>query len=386
MTLAALTSNPGRITVWGAATNPLVVSGPPDGEFVALAAGGNEQTLAIGSNGRLSLNAVAGAAPGVPPALTNLEFCGVGLGRNHGLAIDRDGRVRIWPSAAAADGAPASGRFAAVAGAGGFFSVALDMDAQVVTWGGRGDSAAGVPAVPARDLTRMSVAPPTGRFTAIASRGRYVLALAEDGYIYGWGTSNAGTGTDFPIFTGTSTTAPWTPSGLTPDGRPQHYIAPIDPSISYTAIAAGLDVILGLRADGTLVQWAVDPTDGAIPMPSPPSGVRFSQIAAGGLDENGQVHAWGRQPWINTISSGSSGVYSALQASTTHIAAIEAPSEFLWPPNHQMRTIALTFRADDNCEPVPLSNLSLVLSSSPAFTGVEPGQKCGETNGGWGPL
>ena len=62
-------------------------------------------------------------------------------------------------------------------------------------------------------------------------------------------------------------------------------------------------------------------------------------------------------------------------------AAIEAPRAFLWPPNHKMRTIALTFRADDNCEPVPLSNLSLELRSNQPDTGFDSGHTSGDTNG-----
>jgi hypothetical protein len=188
-------------------------------------------------------------------------------------------------------------------------------------------------------------------------------------------------GTDFNIFRGTSTTAPWTPDGLTPDGRPKHYIAPVDAGNPYTAIAAGLDVILALRADRTLVQWASDTVP---PMDPPPAGVVFTQIAAGGLglaagiDETGTLHTWGRQPWIEPVSSG---VYSALHASTNHIAAIEAPRSSLWPPNHKMTTIVLTFRADENCTPVELSGLLLELRSNQPDNGFGSGNTTGDTNG-----
>jgi hypothetical protein len=144
-------------------------------------------------------------------------------------------------------------------------------------------------------------------------------------------------------------------------------------------MAAGLDVIAALQSDGRVVQW--DPS-GLI---SDPPDVAFTQIAAGfgfvtGIDRDGQVRAWGRpgHPWVTDLPAG---VYSDVSAAATHVAAIEAPRASIWPPNHKMETIVLTFRADENCTPVAPSQLSVVLRSNQPDTGYDSGHTTGDTNG-----
>ncbi len=140
----------------------------------------------------------------------------------------------------------------------------------------------------------------------------------------------------------------------------------------YTAIAAGLDLIVALRADGSAVQWALDPAPGVAPTPPPPADVVFTQIAAGGLgfaagiDRAGKLHAWGSSAWVHNVLTG---IYSAVSAATTHVMAIDVPRTFIWPPNLMMTTVALRFRADDNCSPVALSGLSVVLRSNQPDSG-----------------
>ena len=343
--LAALFSEPGRLVVWGADTNPLVIAGAPSGEFVSLAAGGQQQTLALRADRTLYLNPATGAAPPVPETFAGQEFCAVGIGRTHALAIRPDGSIVAWPPGAMA-GAP-TGPFVAVTGAGSFYSAALGTDGRIFTWGGGG----------------ALVPPPEGRFTAIAARGRFTLALAEDGNVYGWGTDAS---TDVGVI------ASWRKEG-------PHFIAPPAPGQPYTAIAAGLDTVLALRADGRVVQWALDPS-----MPAPPADVAFTQIAAGGLsiaagiDRSGHLHAWGTPSWVDDVPPG---IYSAVSASTTHISAIEVPKSYLWPPDHMMATVVLTFRADDNCVPIPVSSLSVELRSSQPDAGFGSGNSSGDTNG-----
>jgi hypothetical protein len=358
--VAELSSAPGRFVVWGADTDPLVVDGAPSGEFVSLAAGGAQQTLALRADRRLFINAAAGQAPPVPAALASDPFCAVGMGRNHGLAIRPNGRIAAWPEVAA-DGAPNNGEFVAVTGAAGYYSIALDTHGKIVMWGGSGLSASDYPKV-------VGVGPPKGRFKAIAARGRYTLALSEDGKVYGWGTGTPA-GTDYGVFTST-----WTPDGS------GHFVAPMEVGNPYTAIAAGLNLVVALRADGSIAQWGLTND-----IPGPPTGIVFIQIAAGasfaaGIDDRGQLHAWGNSTgtWIDEIPAA---VYSAVSAATSHVAAIEAPRQFVWPANHQMKTIVLTFRADDNCTPVSPSGLSVELRSNQPDDGFGSGHTTGDTNG-----
>lgn len=376
LVLATLSSTPGRFVVWGADDSPLVASGAPSGDFLALAAGGSNQTLAIRADRTLYVNPLpvppTGSTPIPEPVeFAGQEFCAVGTGRSHGLAIRRDNSLVAWPLAAR-NGAPVAGEFVAVKGLFRYYSVALDTSGNIVVWSGL-DSAG-----PDYDKI-VGVGAPTGRFTAIDARVRYILALADDGRLHGWGTDGrpgSVPGSDFPIFT--SPTSGWTPDGM------GHFIAPMEPGHPYIAIAAGLEVILALRADGVVVQWALDTVDPDEQMPPPPAGVFFTQIAGGGLgmaagiDDNGGLHVWGTQSWMNAATPG---IYSTLSAATSHVAAIEAPKSYLWPPNHKMTTVTLTFRAEDNCEPLALSALSLELRSNQPDNGDGSGHTSGDTNG-----
>jgi hypothetical protein len=350
--LAGLSSEPGRLVVWGMNTDPLVMEGAPSGEFVSLAAGGNGQTLAIRADGTLSLNPAGGLVPTIPDVFADSTFCAVGLGRNHGLAIRPDGSIVAWPPDAAIE--VPTGQFVAVTGARPYHSVALDAGGNIVVW----------PDDPQP--------PPVGRFKAIAARGRHTLALSDDGNIYGWGTDASGTA-PFGVFAPTASD-PWTSDGS------GHFIAPMEPGNPYTAIAAGLGLIVALRADGSVAQWALSPD-----MPAAPAGVVFTQVAAGstfavGMDQSGQLHVWGHpvSPWFSNFPAGT---YSAVSAALTHVTAIEAPKQSLWPPNHKMRTVVLTFRADHNCTPVPLSGLSVELRSNQPDDGFDSGHTTGDTNG-----
>jgi hypothetical protein len=381
LALGTMAVSPGALAVWGLPTDPLVLLGPPDGAFLALAAGGNQQTLAIRSDRTLYLSPAAGLIPEIPSDLADQEFCGVGMGRGHGLAIRHDGRIEAWPEAARA-GMPLGSRFVAVTGAGGLFSVALDIDGNLVLWGG-GDLAS-------VDYDKLvAVGPPPGiTFKAIAARGRFTLALSADGHIYGWGTG-ATSGVDFEVFT--SSTGPWL---LLPSGH--HYIAPAESGNPYTAIAAGLSLVVALRADGSVVQWS---TGLMGPLDDPPAGIVFTRIAAGnnfavGIDQSGQLHAWGNPAQTTITGAVPVGTYVDVSTAVTHVTAIAAPDvaspdvtitgvepAALWPPNHRMENVAVTFRADDGCAPIAPSALSVSLRSNQPDNGFGSGNTTGDTNG-----
>ncbi len=380
--------SPGPLVVWG--TNPPV---PPVEDFVALAAGGQIQVLAIRGDGTLYLSSVVQPSlpapqlpmiPEIPTALAGVQFSAVGVGRTHALAIRRDnGRIEAWPDpdtglqgSPATRGTPTTGGFVAVTG-NGSSSLALHQDGNVVVWG-----AGAAPA-------------PAGlRFTAIAARLNYMLALGVDGNIYGWGADTR---------TFTNPADAWTPDGS------GHFMAPREAGIPYTAIAAGLSLeqartglIVALRLDGRVVVW--DPSGPSFNIGPPPAGVVFKQpdllpsaaatIAAGsnyavGIDEAGHLHAWGSKPALNFVPSG---CYSTVSAALVHATAIAVPETppavtittldpgSLWPPNQKMKTVVLTFRADD-CSPVALAGLSVTLRSNQPDNGSGSGNTTGDTNG-----
>lgn len=293
--VAAPAGGPGPIVWWG------TTEVAPDGKFVALAAGGALQTLALRVNKTLYLSGGRTAlVPPIPDAMAHQRYSAIGLGRQHGLGVRVDGGIDAWGLAAAIDGTPA-GRFMAVAG-GSLHSVALDTNGRVVMWGGA-DLGPDYHAV-------IGVGAPAGiRFTAIAARGRYTLALGTDGRIHGWGVVTSGPGVVVPGFN-----AAWSSDAA------GHYVAPSEPGNPYVAVAAGLDLIAALRQDGSIAVW-----DATGLMPPPPPG-SFTHIAAGvgyalAIDGEGRLHGWG-VPARASVTLVPDGTYEAVTASTARPAAI----------------------------------------------------------------
>jgi hypothetical protein len=322
-------ASPGPMVVWGTNEN---APGAPAGDFRALAAAGGAQTLAIRADGTLYLSSVPADLPpnsGIPeyPGLATDTFVGVGMGRNHALAIRPDGSLVVWgvwmPGSECATVGPATtGDFVAVTGGGGH-SVALDSTGRIVIWGS--------PTLGVDYGAVVGVGAPVGiTFKAIAAKTRYTLALGDDGNIYGWGT-------DGPLPPGTRGIVKdvikvvWTPYG------PNHFIAPSEAGNPYTAIAAGLNLVAALRSDGSVVVWDATGT-----MPAPPAGVVFKQpeplpsspatIAAGsgyavGIDQAGHLHAWGDPDSRAAIVGGvPDGLYSAVSGANAHVTAIAIPA------------------------------------------------------------
>jgi alpha-tubulin suppressor-like RCC1 family protein len=300
--VAAPGPTPGPLSFWG--TSPATLDEP----FVALAEGGTFQTLALRVDRTLFLSS-AGASDTIPPipeALAQQQFRAIGMGRNHALGIRVDGGISAWGSLPSAfDGIP-EGRFEAVTG-GGQFSVALDTDGKVVMWGGS--------TLPPADRQAVLVGAPDGlRYTAIAARGRYTIALSTDGRIFGWGIMTSTANTPVPGFN-----PGWTAYDQ------DHFVAPDDPGNPYIAIAAGLDHVAAIRADGTLVVW--DPT--GLMAPPPPG--RFVRVAAGlgyalAIDAEGVLHGWG-VPARAVYTLTPDGIFSEIAAGTIRASAIASPRQ-----------------------------------------------------------
>ena len=130
LALCPVEAGPGAMVVWGGGPGATA----PEGEFRALASGGGSQALAIKADETLFLSTAPtqDAIPPIPLDLKDVHVKAVGMGRNHGMAVDLDGKIRTWglrPTAFA--GAPTNGGFVAVTG-GGSHSVALHSDGSIV--------------------------------------------------------------------------------------------------------------------------------------------------------------------------------------------------------------------------------------------------------------
>jgi hypothetical protein len=299
----------GPLVAWG--TDSFVTSEQPvPGQFRRLAAGGNTQTLAIKEDGTLYLSGGT-TIPQVPVEYRSLRFRAVGMGRGHGLAIREDTQEIVsWGLCVPTLGTP-PGRFTAVTG-GSFHSVGLDVDGRLVLWGGQAvGPCVGQPDLGAGYHAVIGVGAPPGTFKAIAARGRYTLAVGTDGSLYGWGVDTGGAEIVAKIFQ-----SRWFAYG-------NHYIAPMDPGKPYVDVAAGLDIIVAIREDGSLVTWDTTGT-----WTAPPAGVFTRAAAALGfavaIDNTGQLHGWGNgtQPVMVAVPPGA---YSDVHAATTHLTAIGAP-------------------------------------------------------------
>lgn len=138
---------------------------------------------------------------------TNVRFRALAAGVNHALAIDTDGAVWAWGDDARGQLGTGSGPLTANAptavtleagvvissvDAEGNFSVALDTDGVIWTWGANDDGQLGIgslvdAATPAR------VAMPNGvTFTAVAAGARHVVALDQNGALWAWGENFEG--------------------------------------------------------------------------------------------------------------------------------------------------------------------------------------------------
>lgn len=232
-------------------------------------------------------------------------------GSDHTLALAADGTVYAWgrnDHGQFGDGSTTdrytpvlvSGLSAvtAIAGGGGPIdghSLALAADGTVYAWGRDDYGQLGLGDTQDRHTpTRVPGLPP---IVAIAGGDGHSLALAVDGTVWAWGRDDYGQLGD----------------GRTTDKLTPVHVATVggDGNLdSVTAIAAGAEHSLALRADGSVVAWGSNyngqlgngsTTDSSIPVPvSGLSGVTITAIAAGAgadhsvaLGQNGAVYAWG---------------------------------------------------------------------------------------------
>ena len=267
-----------KLTVLGA--NPLV--NPLNTNFVdpgvivtstpvAIVAGYN-QIIALKADGQpIAWGANDNGQSTVPSDITNAVA--VAVGALHALALRANGSVTGWGYNL--DGeidipAGATNNVIAIA-SGGYHGLALKSGGSVVAWGGDWDGQSTVPS----DATNI---------IALAAGATHSLALKADGTLVGWGNPAAWQGrmddidnTQDPPVTNSVTTG-FLPAGLT----------------NITAIAAGGNHCLALRADGTVYVWG-DESGADL---TPAAATNIVAIAAGyrfniALKADGSVLAWG---------------------------------------------------------------------------------------------
>ena len=263
-----------------------------------------------------------------------LGYTAVAGGGQHALSLNRNGVLEAWGqnsfgqlglgvSTVLTDvPKPVGSGYQAVA-AGLYFTVALKADGSVWTFGSNSSGALGV----TTSETCSTGVPCTNTpqqvgsgFMAISAGTFHVLGLKTDGTLWAWGDNSAGqlgvvtsdTCLEGSNFTGTNL-------NKMPCAR-----APLQVGTGFTAISAGNQHSLALKADGSLWAWGTNywgylgngQTSGAIAAPQQ-VGTGYTQIAAGGYASvaakgDGTVWAWGQN---NTGSLGDGTLVNRLSPS-----------------------------------------------------------------------
>ena len=374
-----LQPNPGQIVVWGDNSAGQIRDTPAGNDFKTIAAGGNIQSLAIRENGSLRLwstpagNNVADPNTSIgtdsPQIPAGVSFIDAVLSVTHGLAVADDGTLypfgtlaipelnpkpkSIVPTGLKVDKDLANNGHCVAAGGG--FCVVIDKNQSLCQW-----TVEEIGTTKTYKTTEILV--PAGKFKKVAARNDYVIAISEEGDLYGWG----------PPFD-----AMWdAPSGLKylalwerKKIRPFSYFYYLRGQIGdpYVDLAAGnvrrlpafpgppepdrdglrdpVPHFLALSQGGVVYGFGKNNDQEATGAPA----VLYQAIAAGssfsiGLDREGHVHHWGSAeplgpqpqsgtkppplsanpglPRINDLSKVPTGFFKAIGASAHHAVAL----------------------------------------------------------------
>jgi alpha-tubulin suppressor-like RCC1 family protein len=345
---------------------PLAVStgAIPTGVTITQLTAGANYSLALGSDGKVyawgdnafgqlgdgsttsSVAPVAVSAGAIPAGVTITQ---IAAGGQQSLAVGSDGKVYAWgyngegelgnnsttdssvPVAVSPGGIPTGVSITQVA-AGHAHSMALGSDGKVYDWGYGDDGSLGYNIGSAQGSTVPGAvsagAIPVGvSITQVSAGSDFSLALGSDGKAYAWGYGNDGQlGNDTPVDTNVGSGVPVAVSA-----------GAIPPGVSITQLVAGASFSLALGSDDKLYAWGQDnagqlgnnsTADVSVPVAvSPgaiPAGTTITRIAAGELQSyalgNGDVYAWGKNTYGelgNNSTVGSSAPVGVLLAPGT---------------------------------------------------------------------
>lgn len=281
---------------------PLHVDAPP---FVTVSAGSNHSAAVAvdgtawtwGSNGSGELGTGTNDASLVPVQVTPLpggrSFVDIQAGSSHTMAVASDGTLWGWGSNSAGE-------------LGNGTDVNSSVPVQVTALADR-------------------------RITQVVTRLFYTMALASDGTAWAWGYNTASTLGNASISESTI------PVQVTP---------PADGG--YARIVGGESHVVAIATDGTAWTWGsnfygqlglgdIDPRQSPTPLPSPPGGERYVDVAVGtghtlALASDGTLWAWG----LNV--SGQLGAGST----TYSTSPLRIPLEARWIAAGDQYSLALT--------------------------------------------
>ena len=232
------------------------------GGWFSLGLGSDQNIYAWGDNTHGELGDGTTTLRNVPvkvPMPEGVKFTQVSAGSSHAMALDSEGRVWTWGDniygqlGRVPDDAnpankpgiisvPTGVSFIAIS-AGYEFSVALDQDGNIWTWGNNGWKQLGRYAVEAEERkTPGKVVMTRGAtFVAISAGTGHTTALSVDGTAWTWGYQDARSGrigsTDFHDGTGP---------------------APVNSDLKFTAVSSGDDYSLAIATDGTVLSWGLN--------------------------------------------------------------------------------------------------------------------------------
>ncbi len=257
---------PGSIVAWGDNDYAQCDVPAPNGDFIAVAAGGYH-SVGLKADGSVVAWGYIDACdcdgcpcPNEPDECQcdtpepNADFVAIAAGWAHSLALRLDGSIAAWGSnySDKLNVPSPNADFVAIA-AGDYHSLGLKADGSILAWGINWDGQCDVPA-------------PNADFVAVAAGDEFSLGLKADGSIVAWGANYAGQ-LNVPA-----------------------------PNSNFAAVAAGFNFSLGLKADGSIVAWECSDPYPLCDVPVPNSD--FVGIAGGGdhnlgLKADGSIVAWG---------------------------------------------------------------------------------------------
>ena len=318
----------GRDTSGMSANQPGIVTPPAGVQKFTQVSAGYDYSLAVGSDGNIyswgdnttdqlgrDTNTTPENRPGiVTPPTTGIRFTQVSAGKWHALALDENGNIYSWGSntkgALGRDNSTTPEnrpgiltshttgiRFTQVS-AGTFFSLAIDSDGNLYSWGNNGNGRLGRTPSETTPADRPGIVdPPDGvtAFTQASAGGLFSLAIGSDGNLYSWGNNDSG-----QLGRDTSTT---------PENKPGKVSIP-ESDQNIIQASAGQSYCLAIDSHGNLYSWGNNDSgqlgrDASIipgkkpgKLPAPTDRVSFAQASAGvasslAMGSDGNLYSWG---------------------------------------------------------------------------------------------